>query len=147
MSRESNKESGSGEIEVQIKNPDLIVNLEADYSLEPEEFIEVKMLGRSEDLETPLPIAITFYVAPKDAAPAQEELLLRLPKTEQERDSKIGCRIAISRLAMQALLAIVSSGHRRTFNFAAVNDPKGRGLLIENFEFYLDPKPEPRSIH
>lgn len=137
----------SDEVEVKIIDPDLVVRLEVDYTENAGEWVEVLMQGRSPDLETTFPISITFFTRPDDIEPSEHDRMLTLPKTEEERSGKAGCRIPISDMAMRALLALITSSHRRTFSFDAVPAPKHEALLIENFEFYLEPKPDPHSIH
>ncbi|MGE4404410.1 MAG: hypothetical protein AB7E40_02760 [Pseudomonas sp.] len=137
----------SGEIEIKIMDPDLVVRLEVDYTEHAGEWVEVLLQGRSSDLDSTFPINITFFTLPSEIEASENDRILTLPTTEEERASKMGCRVRISDLAMRALLALISSGHRRTFSFSAVPLPREPGLLIENFEFYLEPKPDPHSIH
>lgn len=137
----------SDQVEVKIIDPDLVVRLEVDYTGNAGEWVEVLMQGRSPDLKTTFPISITFFTLPDDIGPSEHDRVLKLPKTEAERSSNAGCRIRISDMAMRALLALITSGHRRTFSFDAVPAPKHDALLIENFEFYLEPKPDPHSVH
>jgi hypothetical protein len=143
----TDKDRTSDEVEVKISDPDLVVRLEVDYTANSGEWVEVLMQGRSPDLETTFPISITFFTRPDDIEPSEHDRMLTFPKTEEERSGKAGCRICISDMAMRALLALITTGHRRTFSFDAVPAPKHEALLIENFEFYLDPKPDPHSIH
>ena len=147
MSPARTDEYGNNGIEVTIEDPDLVVRVEVDYTENAGEWVEVLMLGRSADLNTTYPISITFFTLPDDIEHSEHDRLLTFPRTEEERTSRMGCRIRISELAMNGLLALIKSGHRRTFSFDAVPHPKQQGLLIENFEFYLEPKPDPRSIH
>ncbi|EJL20429.1 hypothetical protein [Novosphingobium sp. AP12] len=147
MSTAIDNDRSSDEIEVKIIDPDLVVRLEVDYTEHAGEWVEVLMQGRSPDMETTFPISITFFTLPGDVEQSEHDRVLTFPKTEHERASKIGCRVPISDMAMHGLLALIESGHRRTFSFSAVPHPKQEGLLIENFEFYLEPKPDPRSIH
>jgi len=137
----------SDEIEVKITDPDLVVRVEVDYTEHAGEWVEVLMQGRSDDLETTFPISITFFTLPDDIEHSEHDRVLTFPRTEHERNSKMGCRVRISDMAMHGLLALIESGHQRTFSFSAVPHPKKEGLLIENFEFYLEPKADPRSIH
>lgn len=141
------KDRMSDEVEVKIMDPDLVVRLEVDYTANAGEWVEVLMQGRSPDLETTFPISITFFTVDDAVEQSEDDRVLTLPRTEEERSSTAGCRIRISDMAMRALLALITSSHRRTFSFDAVPVPKHEALLIENFEFYLEPKPDPRSIH
>jgi len=143
----TDNDRSSDEIEVKITDPDLVVRVEVDYTERAGEWVEVLMQGRSPDLETTFPISITFFTLPEDIEHSEQDRILTLPKTEDERASRMGCRVRISEMAMHGLLALIESGHQRTFSFSAVPHPKSNGLLIENFEFYLEPKPDPRSIH
>ncbi|WP_103727500.1 hypothetical protein [Novosphingobium sp. HII-3] len=137
----------SEEVEVKITDPDLTVRLEVDYSAHAGEWVEVLMQGRSLDLATTFPISITFVTLSDEIEAWEHDRVLLLPRTEDERSSRMGCRVRISDLAMKALLALIESKHPRTFSFSAVPHAKSGGLLIENFEFYLEPKPDPHSIH
>jgi hypothetical protein len=143
----TNNNRSSNEIEVTINDPDLVVRLEVDYTEHAGEWVEVLLQGRSSDLETTLPITITFFTLPDEIERSEHDRVLTFPEAEDERASKMGCRVRISHLAMHSLLALIESGHRRTFSFSAVPHHKEKALLIENFEFYLEPKPDPRSIH
>lgn len=137
----------SDEVEVIINDPDLVVRLEVDFTEHAGEWVEVLLRGRSGDLETTLPITITFFTLPDHIEHSEHDRVLTFPETEEERASNAGCRVRISELAMHGLMALIKSGHTRTFSFSAVPHPKSGGLLIENFEFYLEPKPDPHSIH
>jgi hypothetical protein len=143
----NDSDRSSDEIEVTIDNPDLVVRLEVDYTEHAGEWVEVLLRGRSDDLETTLPISITFFTLPDDVELSEHDRVLTFPETEEERAAKMGCRVRIFELAMHSLMALIKSGHKRTFSFSAVPHVKSGGLLIENFEFYLEPKPDPRSIH
>lgn len=140
-------------IEVSIPDPDLVVTLDVDFDREMQEMIEVELRGRSPDLPSTFPLSITFYLGNPEFAgnpdyPGSERYrILTLPTTDEERDGKMGCRIALSDVAMRSLLSLSSSGHRKVFNFSATPDDGNNGFIIRNFEFHLEPMPDVRSLH
>ncbi|MFC0205319.1 hypothetical protein [Novosphingobium soli] len=138
-----------GELEISIKDPDLIVYLGADYTIpnDDEEYVYVQLVGRAIDFVTALPIVIRFFTTADDVGPPENDRILYLPETLAEQKARLPSQVRLSQQALTALLAIVASNHRRTFNFSAVPDPQGRGLLIESFEFYLEPSPKPLSLN
>lgn len=134
-------------IEVAIPDPDLVVTLDVDYDRQKQEIIEVEVRGRSPNLPSTFPISITFYLANPEYAARDRPQILKLPKTVEERDGTMGCRIGLSDLAIRSLLSLSSSPHRKVFNFSAIPDGKSEGFIIKSFEFHLKPMPDRRSLH